>query len=91
MSKRKGAEELSRHGGVASLRPGFVFRLGGGNESTYNDVEYTVDEIDGHKVEMVSNIAITPSTYTVSITDEYRSLLEDIMNYKMYDFVVDKV
>lgn len=40
---------------------------------------------------MTANIAITPSTYKVSITDEYRQLLEDVMNAKMYSFVVDNV
>lgn len=91
VSKRKGAEELSRCGGITALRPGFVFRLGGGSESTYNDVYFSNVNINGHDIEMTANIAITPSTYKVSITDEYRQLLEDVMNAKMYSFVVDNV
>lgn len=91
VSKRKGAEELSRCGGIVALRPGFVFRLGGGNESTYNDVHLSNININGHDIELTANIAITPSTYTVSITDEYRQLLEDVFNAKMYSFVVDNV
>lgn len=91
VSKRKGAEELTRYGGIVALRPGFVFRLGGGNESTYNDVRLSNVNIDGHDIELTANIAITPSTYTVSITDEYRQVLEDVFNSKMYSFVVDNV
>lgn len=91
VSKRKGAEELSRSGGITALRPGFVFKLGGGTESTYNDVHLSNCNIDGHDIELTANIAITPSTYKVSITDEYKTLLEDVLNFKIYDIVVDNV
>mgnify|MGYP001026853740 CR=1 FL=1 len=91
VSKKEGAKELSRCGGIHALRPGFVFQLGGGSESTYNDVHMSNVNINGHDIEMTANIAITPSTYTMSITDEYRQLLEDVMNAKMYSFVVDNV
>lgn len=77
VNKKKGGEELSRRGGIEAFREGFTFIDAGGTESVYNDsTPYAERILNGHKIEMSPNICIRPSTYTVSLTDEYRNLLE---------------
>lgn len=77
VNKKKGGAELSRRGGVEAFREGFTFIDAGGTESVYNDsTPYAERMLNGHKIEMSPNICIRPSTYTVSLTDEYRNLLE---------------
>lgn len=77
VNKKKGGEELSRRGGIEAFREGFTFIDAGGTESVYNDsTPYAERVLNGHKIEMSPNICIRPSTYTVSLTDEYRNLLE---------------
>lgn len=77
VNKKKGGAELSRRGGIEAFREGFTFIEAGGTESVYNDsTPYAERILNGHKIEMSPNICIRPSTYTVSLTDEYRNLLE---------------
>lgn len=77
VNKKKGGAELSRRGGIEAFREGFIFIDAGGTESVYNDsTPYAERVLNGHKIEMSPNICIRPSTYTVSLTDEYRNLLE---------------
>lgn len=77
VNKKKGGEELARRGGIEAFREGFTFIDAGGTESVYNDsTPYAERMLNGHKIEMSPNICIRPSTYTVSLTDEYRNLLE---------------
>lgn len=77
VNKKKGGAELSRRGGIEAFREGFTFIDAGGTESVYNDsTPYAERILNGHKIEMSPNICIRPSTYTVSLTDEYRNLLE---------------
>lgn len=73
VSKRTGAQEL---GSIEHFREGFIFKKAGGTESIYNDNPDPAEiMIQGHKVTITSNIAIMESTYTLSITEEYRRLL----------------
>jgi hypothetical protein len=77
VNKKKGGAELFRRGGIEAFREGFTFIDAGGTESVYNDsTPYAERILNGHKIEMSPNICIRPSTYTVSLTDEYRNLLE---------------
>ena len=73
MNKKLGAEEL---GSIENFKEGFIFRRAGGTESIYNDVPEPAEiMIQGHKLKITSNIAIMDSTYTLSLTEEYRRLL----------------
>ena len=73
VNKKLGAEEL---GSIENFREGFIFRKAGGTESIYNDVPEPAEiTIQGHKLQITSNIAIMDSTYTLSLTEEYRRLL----------------
>ena len=76
--KKKGAAELARKGGIKAFKEGFTFYEAGGTESVYNDIRepYYVD-IDGHQLEITSNVLIRPSTYTLGITGEYEKILRN--------------
>lgn len=81
VNKKRGAEELRRHGSLAQFKPGFVFSDAGGTESVYNDLTREVINVDGHELELGPNIYIRPSTYTLGITQEYGELLADPAEY----------
>lgn len=73
VNKTLGAEELKT---IENFKPGFVFRKAGGTESRYNDQTEPIRvKIQGHEVDITSNVAIVPSTYHLSLTVEYDLLL----------------
>ena len=74
--KNAGARELEAHGGIKEFKTGFIFKESGGLEAVYNDFpDITSYEVDGHKIDITSNVVLRPSTYTLGITDEYEYLL----------------
>ena len=78
VSKKKGAEELEKAGGIEAFRPGFLFRAGGGTEAVYNDEpEITTTKREGRELDITKNVVIRESTYTLGITAEYERLLQD--------------
>jgi hypothetical protein len=81
VNKAKGGKELDRHGGLSAFEEDFVFKDAGGTEAIYNDApEMSEIEIDGHTLQITSNVAIRPSEYTLGITGEY----ERIIKYSQY-------
>lgn len=78
VSKYKGAAELARRGGLEAFKEGFVWYEAGGLESVYNDdPEVKEVTIEGHKLQIISNVLLRPSTYTLGITGEYARILEN--------------
>lgn len=77
VNKKKGAEELLSAGGLAALKPGFVFRKAGGTASWYNDTDYGPLKVEGGEVNVTRNIYIQDAEYTLGITDEYRELIKN--------------
>ena len=78
VSKYKGAAELARRGGLEAFKEGFVWYDAGGLESVYNDdPDIKEVDIDGHKLQIISNVLLKPSTYTLGITGEYARILEN--------------
>ena len=74
--KKDGAAELEKHGGIKEFKPSFIFTEAGGLEAVYNDQpEITTYNIDGHDINITSNVVLRPSTYTLGITSEYERLL----------------
>ena len=74
--KSKGAKELTSRGGLDAFQEGFTFYEAGGTESIYNDIREPVRvNIDGHELEITSNVYIRPSTYTLGVTGEYKRIL----------------
>lgn len=84
VNKKKGAQELTKHGGINAFREGFTFVEAGGTESVYNDLEDGFAlHIDGHELIVTRNVLIKESTYTVGITAEYQRLLGDVFTYRV--------
>lgn len=78
VTKRKGGKELDKYGGLKAFEPGFVFIEAGGTESIYNDhpeIDSTIRE--GRILKITPNTVIKDSTYTLGITAEYESLLQN--------------
>lgn len=74
--KSKGAKELASRGGIDAFQEGFTFYEAGGTESIYNDIREPIKvNIDGHELEITSNVFIRPSTYTLGVTGEYKRIL----------------
>lgn len=76
VNKKKGAEELERNGGLKAFKIGFRFITAGGSEVTYNDTNYGKYDIDGHSVNVIRNIVIDDSFYTLGATPEYYELFK---------------
>lgn len=77
VTKKKGGKELEKAGGIEAFKPGFVFREAGGTEAVYNDKpEITKYTVEGHTIDITSNVVLRDSTYTLGITAEYERLLE---------------
>lgn len=76
VNKKLGAEEL---GCIENYKEGFIFNKAGGTESVFND-DPPMKKIhkNGIDIEVVSNIAILPSTYTLGVAGDYRRLLNSL-------------
>ena len=87
VSKREGAKELERSGGLESLKLGYIFREGGGLESVYNDEDFGDYEIDGHHIYISRNVVLRPSTYTLGLAADYETLLNNPLYFR--EFILD--
>lgn len=65
---------------INNFKEGFVFRKAGGTESIFNDHPDMYVTIQGHKLQITSNVMIRESTYTLSLTPEYKRLLAFLAN-----------
>ena len=71
-------DDYARRGGLKAFKEGFVWYDAGGLESVYNDdPEIKEVNIDGHKLHVISNVILKPSTYTLGITGEDARILEN--------------
>ena len=77
-SNNAGGEELKKHGGLESFKPGFTFLDSGGVEALYNDKVDMRINIDGHDLHITDNVCLKESSYTLGITGEYEFLLKHI-------------
>lgn len=78
VGKKRGAVEMSAHGGIQAFQEGFTFYDAGGTESVYNDIlePFKVD-IDGKSLNITSNCLIRSSTYTLGMTGDYKRILSN--------------
>lgn len=79
LNKEKGAAVLERDG-LEAFHPDKVFNEEEAGRLTahYNDeIRLEIMEHNGHKVELTSNVALIPTTYTLDITAAYNALLND--------------
>lgn len=71
-----GGDELMKKGGFSEFKEGFIFKLAGGNEARYNDIEpieYTRQ--DGKKELITRNVFIHDGEYRLDTTEEYYNLI----------------
>lgn len=80
VNKKKGGIELEEKGGINSFDEGFTFKKAGGKSILYND-EPPISEYEykGEKIKISKNAVIRPSTYTVGLIQEYKDLLNEII------------
>ena len=89
VNKDKGGSELDAHGGLSAFREGFVFYNAGGTQAVYNDEPQIPEmQIDGHVVQITSNVAILPSTYRLGITGEYERIIKYWKSYLDNPYIV---
>lgn len=82
VNKKKGAEEL---GSIENFKEGFIFEKAGGTESIFNDNINSIIEREGRALRITDNIVIRDSTYTLGVTQEYRDILDGIIEIKYSD------
>lgn len=82
VNKKKGAQEL---GSLENFREGFVFSQAGGTESIFNDNVYMKVRKEGRELIITDNIVIKDSTYTLGLTQEYRDILDGLIEIKYSD------
>ena len=89
VGKTEGVKELERKAKVAGCEPielireGFTFEgKAGGLEAVYNDFPLyetlTAPNDEGRPVQVISNVTLRPSTYTLGLAADYKRLLEGI-------------
>ena len=89
VNKKIGGKELDDNGGLDAFTEGFVFQEAGGTEAVYNDdPEIKSVTIDGHKLDIISNIVILPSEYTLGITGEYERIIKYSKKYLYNPYVI---
>lgn len=79
VNKYKGGKELTKTGGLDSLKIGYVFSEAGGMNVLYNDNtfgRYTLD--NGEEVFITRNAYMEPSTYKLGLSKDYNTLLTTI-------------
>ena len=85
VGKLRGAQELSKAGGIAAFRPGYIFREAAGNCWYYNDEPTHDIDYEGEQITVTPNVAALPTTYEVSISDDYARVINDIIFIRMHD------
>lgn len=78
--------EIDELGCLENFKPGMVWDKAGGVMAVYNDHDdflYT-DPDTGKQVHITSNVAIVPTTYTMTITEGYDDLINDILEYQRF-------
>lgn len=74
VSKKGGARELEKLGGIKMFKPGTVFKDSAGLKAKYNDKPDIKElEINGEIIPIISNLYLEPTEYTLSIgkTNDY--------------------
>ena len=78
VNKKAGAAEMKT---IDNFNVNFKFKESAGLQAVYNDKpEIRKVRIQGHDLEITSNVALIPTTYTVGITLEYDYLINMLMN-----------
>lgn len=76
LSKKKGAEELEKKGGLRRFQRNEVFYNSGRTIAQYNSEKVHDITVDGCTFTTASNLAIVDTTYTLGITDTMLDIIE---------------
>ena len=76
LSKKKGAEELEKKGGLRRFQRNEVFYNSGRTIAQYNAAKVHNITVDGCTFSTASNLAIVDTTYTLGITDTMLDIIE---------------
>lgn len=76
LSKKKGAEELEKKGGLRRFQRNEVFYNSGRTIAQYNSAKVHDITVDGCTFSTASNLAIVDTTYTLGITDTMLDIIE---------------
>lgn len=84
MNKKKGIEAVKKYAMESGKDVMEAFDIGveyhdvGRTVAYYHDkIEWKIIDVDGHKVEKISNIGIVESTYRLGVTNEYFEIILD--------------
>ena len=85
VSKVAGAKELKK---LENFKEGFVFRHIDKLMTKYNDdPEPKRVRIQGHWIDITSNAALLPDTYTLGLSDDYEQLLRWLQTVDIADYI----
>lgn len=76
LSKKKGAEELEKKGGLRRFQRNEVFYNSGRTIAQYNSAKVHDITVDGCTFSTASNLAIVDTTYTLGISDTMLDIIE---------------
>ena len=85
LSKKKGAEELERKGGLRRFQRNEVFYNSGRTIAQYNSAEVHDITVNGCTFSTASNLAIVDTTYTLGITDTMLDIIERLQGDNDYE------
>lgn len=85
LSKKKGAEELAKKGGLRRFQRNEVFYNSGRTIAQYNSAEVHDITVDGCTFSTASNLAIVDTTYTLGITDTMLDIIERLQGDDEYE------
>lgn len=85
LSKKKGAEELEKKGGLRRFQRNEVFYNSGRTIAQYNSAEVHDITVNGCTFSTASNLAIVDTTYTLGITDTMLDIIEKLQGDNYYE------
>ena len=85
LSKKKGAEELEKKGGLRRFQRNEVFYNSGRTIAQYNSAKVHDITVNGCTFSTASNLAIVDTTYTLGISDTMLDIIERLQGDKDYE------
>lgn len=85
LSKKKGAEELKKKGGLRRFQRNEVFYNSGRTIAQYNSAEVHDITVNGCTFSTASNLAIVDTTYTLGITDTMLDIIQRLQGDNDYE------
>lgn len=85
LSKKKGAEELEKKGGLRRFQRNEVFYNSGRTIAQYNSAKVHEITVDGCTFSTAANLAIVDTTYTLGISDTMLDIIERLQGEQYYE------